>query len=54
MMYRREVCFDPSPKFPRLGIADVSFAAGIEDGLPEQIDLATRTEKVRHCFADRC
>jgi hypothetical protein len=53
-MYRLEVYLDPSPKFSRLGIADESFAAGIGNGLAEQIDPATRTEKVHHGFADRC
>ena len=46
--------FDLPPKLPRLGIADVPFAARIGDGLPEQIDPATRTEKVCHGSADRC
>ncbi len=53
-MYQLEVCFDLPPKLPRLGIADVPFAARIGDGLPEQIDPATRTEKVCHGSADRC
>jgi hypothetical protein len=49
-MYRLEVCFDLPPKLPRLGMADVPFAARLGDGLPEQIDPATRTEEVRHGF----
>ena len=53
-MCQLEVCFDLPPKLPRLGIADVPFAARIGDGLPEQIDPATRTEKVCHGSADRC
>jgi hypothetical protein len=48
------VRLDPSPKLAGLGTADVSFAAGIGDCLPEQAGPAAGRQKVRYRLADRC